>query len=71
MFQKDDFEPSSFEGLSTEERIGKCHAMAADAERRAAANRDARAEYLVLAEKWYELAEEMQGAQRWPMAAKG
>ncbi len=50
-----------FLSLSREERIAKCRDMAAEAERLAARNSgDLRASYLGLAEKWFELADEME-----------
>jgi len=59
---QDDFNPDVFRGLTLEEQINKCHAMAADAEGFAAVNSDAREGYLDLAARWSQLAEEMKHA---------
>ena len=58
-----DFEPDNFLGLTSEEKISKCYAMAAEAERFAAKNTDQQREYLSLAARWYELAEEMRATE--------
>ena len=60
----DDFNPANFLGLTSEEKVSKCHQMAAEAESFAADNPDHRDEYLSLATRWYQLAEEIQGSQR-------
>ena len=56
-----DFSSSEFVSLTLEERIGRCRAMAAEAQSLAASGigqwRDA---YLDLAAKWSDLADEMQ-----------
>ncbi len=54
-----DFEPAQFRGLTLEEQIAKCHAMAAEAEGFAAVSYDTRDEYMDLAAQWSQLAEEM------------
>jgi len=57
-----DFALTQFRGLNLEEQISKCHLMAAEAEGFAAVNPDKRDQYLDLAARWSELAEEMQQA---------
>lgn len=59
---QDDFNPDVFRGLTLEEQISKCHAMAADAESFAAVNPDARDGYMDLATRWSQLAEEIKHA---------
>jgi len=56
---QDHVDPSDFRGLTLEEQISKCHAMAAEAEGFAAVNPDTRDGYMELAAKWSQLAEEM------------
>ena len=56
---QDDSNPHDFRGLTLEEQIAKCHAMAAEAEGFAAVNLDNRDRYMDLAAKWSQLAEEM------------
>lgn len=56
-----ELDPIEFLSLSREQRIAKCRDMAAEAERRAGRNSgDLRTSYLGLAEKWSELADEME-----------
>ena len=57
-----DFEPAQFRGLTLEEQIAKCHAMAAEAESFAAVSHGDQDKYLDLAAKWSDLAEEMERA---------
>ena len=57
---QDDFNPNDFRGLTLEEQISKCHAMAAEGF--AAVNSDTRDGYMELAAKWSQLAEEMKHA---------
>jgi hypothetical protein len=59
---RDDFNPNGFRGLTLEEQIAKCHAMAAEAEGFTAMNPNARDGYMDLAAKWSQLAEEMKHA---------
>ena len=56
---QDDSNPHDFRGLTLEEQIAKCHAMAAEAEGFAAVNHDNQDGYMALAAKWSQLAEEM------------
>ena len=56
---QDNFSPHDFRGLTLEEQIAKCHAMAAEAEGFAAVNPDTRDACMDLAEKWSQLADEM------------
>ena len=57
----DFYTTNGFEGLSREEQLAKCRAMAIEA-RRLAANGagEKRGEYLNLAERWSTLADEME-----------
>jgi hypothetical protein len=56
-----ELDPIEFLSLSREQRIAKCRDMAVEAERLAGRNTGhLRASYLGLAEKWCELAEEME-----------
>ena len=57
-----DVDPNDFRGLTLEEQISKCHAMAAEAESFAAVNPHARDGYMDLAARWSQLAEEMKHA---------
>ena len=57
-----DFEIDSFRGLTLEEQIAKCHALAQEADSFAAVRPDERDQYLHLAAKWSDLAEEMERA---------
>lgn len=56
---QDVIEPTDFRGLTLEEQISKCNAMAVEAESFAAVNPEKRDGYLELAAKWSQLAEEM------------
>ena len=56
---QNDFNAHDLRGLTLEEQIAKCHAMAAEAEGFAAVNHDNRDGYMELAAKWSQLAEEM------------
>ena len=61
MGQALNFRCDEFGGLSIKDQIRKCHAMAVQAQHLAAqADRDMRESYLDLAQKWSELAAEMQ-----------
>ena len=56
-----DFNSSEFLGLTLEERIGRCRAMAAESQSLAASGiGEVRDAYLNLAAKWTDLADEMQ-----------
>ena len=56
-----DLDAAEFLSLSPTQRIDKCRAMAAEAERLAeTANIDSRASYKELAIKWIDLADEME-----------
>lgn len=54
--------PESFRGLTLDEQIAKCQALAQEAERFAAVCPDERDHYLHLAAEWSNLAEEMERA---------
>lgn len=56
-----DLDADEFLRLSRSQRIAKCRQMAVEAERLAAGKRtELRASYLTLAEKWSDLANEME-----------
>jgi len=57
-----DVDANDFRGLTLEEQISKCHAMAAEAEGFAAVNPDKYDDYMEFAAKCSELAEEMKHA---------
>ena len=60
-----EFDSAEFLGATTQERIIKCRAFAAEAERLGqAVNGDARDRYQGLARQWSELADEMERYNR-------
>jgi hypothetical protein len=58
----DDFSPDIFWAATTKERVATCRRMAAAAESLAAGSQDKREEYLDLAARWYQLADEIERA---------
>jgi hypothetical protein len=58
----DDFSPDIFWAATSKERVAICRKMAAAAESMASQRHDKRAEYLDLAERWYQLADEIERA---------
>ena len=59
-----EFQRNQFAGLSTDDQVQKCRAMAVEARNLAAsADRDMRNGYLDLACRWDALADEMDGSQ--------
>ena len=55
-----DYSRADFNALSREDRIIKCRQMAGEATRLAANGSDKREDYLSLASRWSELADEME-----------